>query len=81
MAAVIIENLDDDVLERLRSRAAEHGHSMESEIRAILVDAVSGPGEQGGLLVTLMDTFGDLGGVDLELPARATPPRAADLSS
>jgi hypothetical protein len=46
-----------------------------------VLEAESGPGEHRGLLVTLMETFGDLGGVDLEIPARATSPRAAELCS
>jgi plasmid stability protein len=73
--------LDDDIKERLRMRAASHGRSMESEIRAILVDAVTQSDERRGMLVTLMDRVGDLGGVDLEVPERATLPRAADLSA
>jgi plasmid stability protein len=81
MAAVSIRNLDDDVKERLRLRAASHGRSMESEIRAILVEAVAEPDERPGMLVTLMERFGDLGGVDLEVPARTTQARAADLSA
>lgn len=81
MAALSIRNLDDDVKERLRMRAAAHGRSMESEIRAILVDAVTESHERTGMLVTLMDRFGDLGGVDLQVPARATLPRAADFSA
>jgi plasmid stability protein len=80
MADVIIRNLDDDIKERLRMRAASHGRSMESEIRAILVDAVTESDERRGMLVTLMNRIGDLGGVDLEVPARAALPRAADLS-
>jgi plasmid stability protein len=75
MADVIIRNLDDDIKECLRMRAASHGRSMESEIRAILVDAVTESDERRGMLVTLMNRIGDLGGVDLEVPARA-----ADLS-
>lgn len=79
MAAVSIRNLDDDVKERLRMRAASHGRSMESEIRSILAEAVTEPSEHPGMLVTLMERFGDLGGVDLKIPARRTPARAADL--
>ncbi len=81
MAAVSIRNLDDEIKERLRMRAASHGRSMESEIRAILVDAVTQSDERRGMLLTLMERFGDLGGVDLEVPVRATLPRAADLSA
>ena len=81
MAAVSIRNLDDRVRERLRIRAAAHGRSMEAEIREILVEAVSGPDESNGLFVTLLDRFGGVGGVELDLPARTTPVRSADLSA
>ncbi len=81
VAAVSIRNLDDAVKERLRMRAASHGRSMESEIRSILVEAVTEPSEHPGMLVSLMERFGDLGGVDLEIPARRTPARAADPSA
>ena len=80
MAAVSIRNLDDDVRERLRIRAARHGRSMESEIRVILEDAVRDPRQSVGLMQTLVDRFGELGGVELDLPVRSTPPRAADVS-
>jgi plasmid stability protein len=53
---------------------------MEAEMRAILTEAVSEPGEEKGLVPTLMERFGELGGVELDIPARTTPPRAADLS-
>lgn len=81
MAAVSIRNLDDRVRERLRIRAAAHGRSMEAEIRAILVEAVREPNESDGLFATLLDRFRDVGGVDLELPERSTPARAADISA
>ena len=79
MSAVSIRNLDDRVKERLRLRAAGHGRSMEAEMRAILTEAVSEPGEETGLLPALLDRFGELGGVELEIPSRAARPRAADL--
>lgn len=81
MAAVSIRDLDDQVRERLRVRAAQHGRSMEAEIRAILTAAVSEPTGAGGLASALLTRFGALGGVDLDLPPRtAEAPRAADLS-
>ena len=79
MAAVTVRNLDDRVKERLRLRAASHGRSMEAEIRAILAQAVSDPNDDKGLLITLLERFAGLGGVELELPARSAPTRAADL--
>ena len=81
MAAVSIRDLDDDVKERLRIRAARHGRSMEAEIRAILADAVSEPGPSQGLFTTLLERFASIGGTDLDLPPRATRPRAADLTT
>lgn len=79
VAAVSIRNLDERVKERIRVRAARHGRSMEAEMRAILTDAVSEPAEDRGLLGALLDRFGPLGGVELEIPARSAQPRAADL--
>ena len=81
VAAVTIRNLDDSVKQKLRIRAAEHGRSMESEIRAILAEAVGASDEGGGLFLTLLDRVGGIGGVDLDLPRRSTTARAADLSS
>jgi antitoxin FitA len=81
MAAVTVRNLDDRVKERLRMRAAAHGRSMESEIRAILAEAVGGPGDTDGLVVTMLDRFASVGGAELDLPARSTPARAPDLSA
>jgi len=80
MAAVSVRDLDDGVRELLRIRAAQHGRSMEAEIRAILTDAVSSPADSTGLAQALLNRFGDLGGVDLGLPPRADAPRAAELS-
>jgi antitoxin FitA len=77
MSAVSIRNLDDRVKQRLRVRAARHGRSMEAEMRAILTAAVTEPDEDAGLLKALLSRFGELGGVDLDIPTRATHPRAA----
>jgi plasmid stability protein len=80
IAALSIRGLDDEVRERLRVRAAQHGRSMEAEIRAILVEAVSEPRSTDNLFVTLLDRFADIGGAELDLPPRTTAPRAADLA-
>jgi antitoxin FitA len=81
MSALSIRDLDDKVKERLRVRAARHGRSMEAEVRAILTDAVAEPGDTPSLFQVLMDRFGELGGVELDLPPRATRPRAAEFGS
>jgi plasmid stability protein len=79
MAAVSIRDLDDSIKEKLRVRAARHGRSMEAEMRAILTNAVTDDSARTGLFDALVDRFTRIGGVDLDLPARATPPRAATL--
>jgi len=75
MGSITIRNLDPKVKERLRVRAARHGHSMESEVRAILQKAVSA-GEEAAprnLYQRIRERFDELGGVDLELPPRPLP--------
>jgi antitoxin FitA len=73
-----IRNIDERVLELLRIRAARHGRSMEAEVRAILVDAVREPDEGPNLGQAIMARFGELGGVELEIPPRTGGPRAAE---
>jgi plasmid stability protein len=79
LAAVSIRDLDDSVREKLRVRAARNGRSMEAEMRAILTAAVTDEDARPGLFTALVDRFSKFGGVDLDLPERATPPRAASL--
>ncbi|WP_406068025.1 FitA-like ribbon-helix-helix domain-containing protein [Micromonospora sp. NBC_01638] len=79
MAALSIRDLDDGVKEKIRIRAARHGRSMEAEVRAILTSAVADESPQTDLFSALTERFTQLGGIDLNLPARATRPRAADL--
>lgn len=81
MSALSIRNLDESVKRRLQLRAAHHGRSMEAEARAILTEAVREPEESAGLFTALLDRFSVLGGVDLELPDRSEPARAADFTS
>ena len=55
MAMLTVRNLPDEVHRALRVRAAQHGHSMESEVRAILESAVSPQGrvKLGSLLADM----------------------------
>jgi hypothetical protein len=48
---------------------------MEAEVRAILEEAVREPADSTGLFTALLDRFGALGGVDLDLPGRDEPAR------
>jgi plasmid stability protein len=44
--SMVIRNIDDEVMIKLRLRAARHGRSMEAEVREIL--RVTASGEPGG---------------------------------
>jgi antitoxin FitA len=45
MASLSVRNLDDDLLGRLKRRAARHGRSAEAEVRDILRQALSSEAE------------------------------------
>jgi antitoxin FitA len=49
---------------------------MEAEVRAILTDAVTESDEEPGLFGALLDRFGELGGIDLDIPGRVAYPAA-----
>lgn len=80
MAAISVRDLDEDVTARLKVRAARHGRSMEAEVRAILTESLAGD-EDGrpNLGQAVRQGFAELGGVELDLPARRDVPRAAEL--
>ena len=80
MAVITVRGLDDQLKERLRVRAARNGRSMESEVRAILIEVVGETDEKDDLFQSLLGRFSELGGVELELPPRSTPVRGADFS-
>ena len=79
MATLTIRNLDAALKERLRVRAAQHGHSMEAEVREILQDTLKEPQLPAvDLYQRIRSRFAPLGGVDLDLPPRelaGEPPR------
>ncbi len=74
MASITIRNLDDGVKRRLRIRAAEHGRSMEEEVREILRQVVGKTEPPGNLGEAIHRRFAALGGVDLDLPPREPMP-------
>ncbi len=78
MGTLTIRNVDELTHDRLRRRAAENGRSVEAEVRDILAREVRRPKQN--LLMSLHATMQEIGGVDLELPARTEPPRDVDLS-
>lgn len=79
MSAVSIRNLDDRVKERLRLRTARHGRPMEAEMRVILTEAVREPRDGESLVSALMDRYAELGGVEVDNPARHPTPRGGSL--
>ena len=70
MANMTIRNLDDDIKQRLRIQAAEHGHSMEEEARAILRAALAEPAPPANLARAIRARFAPLGSVELDIPSR-----------
>ena len=80
VADLSIRNLDDEVKRRLRVRAAEHGRSMEAEVREILTEAVGGVGSTARPFAALREGFVAIGGVELDLPPRNSRPRIPDFS-
>jgi plasmid stability protein len=80
MAAISVRDLDDDVAARLKVRAAQHGRSMEAEVRAILTETVSVAEEKRiNLAQAIREHFGAIPRVELEIPPRSEMPRAAGL--
>jgi plasmid stability protein len=80
MSSITIRNLDPTIKERLRVRAAEHGHSMEAEARRILQTTLKGPVRRpaSNLYERIRARVDPVGGIDLELPPREPtrdPPR------
>ena len=77
MATLTIRALDPDVKDRLRVQAAEHGRSMEEEVRQILRTALL-PELPGRLGTRIHERFAALGGLELPDPDRSDLPRAPD---
>lgn len=76
MAAITIRNLSDETHRALKIRAAAHGRSTESEIRAILEEAAR-PKDRLKLGSALVALFQPFGGIDLDIDCDRTPPEPA----
>jgi plasmid stability protein len=71
VATVSIRDLDDNVRDRLRIRAARNGRSMEAEMRAILTAAVAEEQPEYPDAVTMiLDVFRGFDDVVLEIEPR-----------
>lgn len=78
MASITIRNLEDDIKQRLRVRAAEHGRSMEEEAREILRRVMTEDSSPRNLAAAIRARVARSARVDLDLPAREPmrePPR------
>ena len=64
MASLVVRNIDESIKTRLRIRAAEHGHSMEEEVRHILKDAVDRDPPRN-LADLALEIFGPKHGIDI----------------
>lgn len=76
MASLVIRNIEENLKERLRVRAAQNGRSMEEEVRVILRTAIKGETPHKNLADLAQDLFGN-DGAELEphpdVPVRAAP--------
>lgn len=70
MASITIRNLDEDIKQRLRVRAAERGHSMEEEARDILRRVVTESMPPRNLASAIRARVAPADRVELSLPPR-----------
>ena len=83
MPQILVRNLDAEVRDRLRDRAAARGRSMEEEARQILRQAVMRPDEtpQQGLGTRIASYFAEHHLDEPIQELRGHPARPADLNS
>lgn len=79
MTTLTIRGVDDELKAELRVRAAQHGRSMEAEVRAILRTALTKSASSRGIGTRIRERFADVDDPALELPSRTEGPRAAEL--
>ena len=74
MTSIIIPNVDDDLEQRLKVRAAEHGHSIEAETRSILRLALGVTENEtttaGNLGDSIRAIVEPIGGIEFNIPPR-----------
>jgi plasmid stability protein len=74
MTSIIIPDVDNDLEQRLKIRAAGHGRSIEAEARAILRLALGGAEGEAAASGSLGDSIRAIvepvGGIDLDIPPR-----------
>ena len=71
MASITIRNLDDNIKAKLRIQAAQHGLSMEQEVREILRESLDKAAiAEGTFLERMRSHFAGLGIDELPIPPR-----------
>ena len=71
MASITVRKIEDELKQRLRMRAAEHGRSMEEEARSILRSALGWEAvPEKDLGTAIHELFKPFGGVELGIPPR-----------
>ncbi len=79
MATLTIRDLDDELKAQLRIRAAEHGRSMEAEVRAILRTVLTRPTDGPGMGTRIRQRFAGPDDLAIEQPPRTERARFAEL--
>jgi plasmid stability protein len=79
MASITIRNLDEEIKQRLRVRAAKHGRSMEEEARDILRRVMSETPPPRNLAASIRSRIKNTDRFDLDLPAREPIPEPVHL--
>jgi plasmid stability protein len=77
VSAITVRKLDPQTHGRLRLLAAQHGRSVEAEVRSILDSATRGP--EQNLLLALHAAATEVGGAEIPAPERTDAPRAVEL--
>lgn len=73
-----IRNIDESLKAKLKVIAAQHGVSMEEQVRRILRESIQSKSKKKGLGSRINQRFLKVGGIDLELPSRSTSRQAPD---
>jgi len=78
VAVLTIRDFDEGLKAKLRIRAAEHGRSMEAEVRAILASVLTKPTFGSGMGSRIRQRFADVDGQSFEPPQRVEQARAVE---
>ena len=81
MAALNIRNIDETVKRRLQSARLVTADQWRQRHARSSRKPFASPRTRSGCSRRWLDRFGTVGGVDLDLPARDEPARAADFST